>query len=84
MEIYSVNAAGQKYLRELLPTVAKHARDNGLDDAQISAYCAEIEASLDNGNGPQFEIRSFDSISGHTEVHDLEASMIDVTEHEED
>lgn len=80
MEIYTVNDAGQQYLHELLPTIAKHARDNGLDDSQISAYCAEIEESLNNGNGPQFEIRSFDAISGHTEVHELESSMIDVTE----
>ncbi|NBW08754.1 MAG: hypothetical protein EBR82_12095 [Caulobacteraceae bacterium] len=47
-------------------------------ESMLHAWAAEAEESFDNGNGMCFEIKSWDSVSGHTEVVTITADGFDI------
>jgi hypothetical protein len=62
-----INDAG---LDEIHAFLAEHHKLGGehFNRALLRAWAADAEFQLGEGNGPSIEIRSFDSVSGHTET----------------
>ena len=71
----TVNVQGLKEIRDYLSDLHKQET---FTDAQVSAWAAEVEDSLNAGNGAEFEIKAHDSKSGHVELCRLDDEGYDV------
>lgn len=77
--IQTVNATGLAEIRAIL--AENHRRGGGhFTDDMLRAWAAEVEFQLSEGNSPTFEIRSWDSVRGHTQVFELSSAAIDTQE----
>lgn len=73
---YTVNALGLQEIRTFLANNHKKGSDH-FTEAMIRAWAADAEDSLDSGSLPIIEIRSFDSISGHTVTYQISDAGVD-------
>lgn len=62
----SINAIGIKEIHQFLADHHKKGGDHFSAD-MLRAWAADAEFQLDEGNTPTIEIKSWDSVSGHTE-----------------
>jgi hypothetical protein len=60
-----VNEQGMKEIREFL--VANHKDGGEVTDESVLAYAAEAEEHMAAGNPPTIEIKSYESVRGHTQ-----------------
>jgi predicted NUDIX family NTP pyrophosphohydrolase len=74
--IQTVNETGLAEIRAIL---SKHHKLGGdhFTKAMIDAWAAEVEFQLAEGNSPSFEIRSWDNVSGYTQVFTLSDESIE-------
>lgn len=81
---YRLNATGKAQLRGFLANNYKHYDAD--DNNQFLAFCAEVEDSRNLNNQPigVLEIRSNDSLSGHTENDTFSDDCFDAEEIDED
>ena len=75
--IYTVNEKGMQYISDFL--FEKHKKGDILfDDSEcLNAWASEAEFAIENCGHPCFEIASFDSKTGHTEVCYLDREHFD-------
>ena len=73
---YQINEAGLTFIAEELGQRHKQFTDSAPTRKMLLAWAADAERSLEDGNGAEFEIRAWDSVSGHTDLVEL-----DVTNH---
>jgi len=71
----TVNEQGLKEIKGYLSDLHKQET---FTDAQVLAWAAEVEDSLNAGNGAEFEIKAYDSKSGHVELCQLDDEGYDV------
>ena len=74
--IYQINAAGLAFIAEEMSQLHKKFSNSAPTREMLLAWAADVESSLEDGNGAELEIRAWDSVSGHTELVEL-----DVTKH---
>ncbi len=74
---YTVNSTGMQEIRQFLADKHKLGGDH-FDESMIRAWAADAEFQLGEGNPASIEIRSFDSISGHTENYTITDAGLDV------
>lgn len=79
--IRTINAAGIREIAEFLAARHKLGADN-FTAAMLSAWAADAEFQMSEGNTPTIEIRAADSVSGHAETFTVSGAGID-TEHVE-
>lgn len=77
----TINAAGLAEIAAFLVAHHKKGGDHFTAD-MLSAWAADAERHLSEGNTPTIEIRSWDAVSGHTETYTISDAGID-TEHVE-
>ena len=75
--IYTANEKGMKYISDFL--LEKHKRGDVLfdDNECLNAWAMEAENAIGNCGHPCFEILSFNSKTGHTEVCYLDREHFD-------
>lgn len=73
--IRTVNAAGLREIEKFL--AFHHKKGHHFTQSMIRAWAADAEFQMDEGNPPSIEIRSFDSLSGHTETFTISEAGID-------
>lgn len=71
-----VNEKGMQEIHSILAANHKLGGDR-FGTAELSAWAADVEHHLANGNGAYIEIRAADSISGHTEIHTLSDDSVE-------
>jgi len=71
----TVNAQGLKEIRIYLADLHKQET---FTDAQVSAWAAQVEDSLNAGNAAEFEIKAHESKSGHVELCQLDDESYDI------
>jgi hypothetical protein len=59
--LYTVNHRGRLEIRKLIAAVSKYPAT----DEAVNAYAQDVEASLERGEGPTFEIRATHSKTGN-------------------
>ncbi len=64
--VKKVNDNGIEQIANLLGEKHKLGKDH-FTDSMLLAWAEEVDDSLADGNGACFEIRAWDSVSGHTE-----------------
>ena len=74
----SINKIGLNEIAEFLGTHHKLGRDHFTDD-MLRAWAADAEFQLSEGNDASIEIRSLDSVSGHTETFTISDAGLDST-----
>lgn len=81
---YTVNDNGLNQIHQFL---AEHHKKGGdhFDKSMLLAWAADAEFQLAEGNPASIEIRSWDTVSGHTETftisdEGLDAEEIDIEE----
>ena len=74
--IKTVNATGLKEIAEFLADKHKLGGEHFTDD-MLRAWAQDAEFQLGEGNPASIEIRSFDSISGHTENYTITDAGLD-------
>jgi hypothetical protein len=79
----TVNATGISEIKEFLANNHKKGGDH-FDVGMLSAWAKDAEFQLSEGNPASVEIRSFDSVSGHTETFTISDSGINCEEVEID
>lgn len=67
---YNVNDKGLAEIKAFLSEKHKLGGDH-FTPAMLHAWAQEAEFQLDEGNPASIEIRSFDSVSGHTEDYTI-------------
>jgi hypothetical protein len=74
--IRTINAAGRA---EIAAFLAENHKKGGthFTDSMLHAWAADAEFQMSEGNTPTIEIRSFDSVSGHTETFTVSDAGID-------
>lgn len=76
---YTINNIGRAEIKKFLSE--NHKLGGGhFDEAMLSAWAADAEFNLAEGNPAIVEIRSFDTVSGHTEIYTISDSGIDALE----
>lgn len=65
--IRTINAAGIREIAEFLAARHKLGADN-FTAAMLSAWAADAEFQMSEGNTPTIEIRAADSVSGHADA----------------
>lgn len=73
---YSVNSIGKQEIREFLAEHHKLGGDH-FTDSMIDAWAADAEFQLAEGNPAMIEIRSFESVSGHTSTFTISDAGLD-------
>ena len=73
---YQINDAGLTFIAEELGQRHKQFSTSAPTREMLLAWAADAERSVEHGNGAEFEIRAWDSVSGHTDLVEL-----DVTNH---
>ena len=76
MLFHVVNERGLEEIRDFLGRRHKLGRDH-FDDEMIRAWASDAEFQLGEGNPPIIEIRSFDTVSGHTETYTISDAGIE-------
>ena len=73
---HTVNADG---LAEIAAFLAAHHKKGGdhFTTDMLSAWAADAERQLGDGNTATIEIRSWDTVSGHTETYTISEAGID-------
>lgn len=81
---YRLNATGKAQLRDFLANNYKHYDAD--DDDQFFAFCIKLEDNRNLYNQPiaTLEIRSNDSLSGHSETDTFTDDCFDAEEIDED
>lgn len=79
VERYSVNEKGLAEIQAFLAEKHKLGGDH-FDRSMLQAWAQDAEFQLDQGNSASVEIRSFDSVSGHTECCTISAEGLDCEE----
>ncbi len=80
MAIYTnrtINAQGLKEIQAFLAAHHKKGGDHFTAD-MLRAWAADAEFQLSEGNGADIEIKSWDTLSGHTELFTVSDAGIDV------
>lgn len=77
--IYTVNDNGLNQIHQFL---AEHHKKGGdhFDKDMLRSWAADAEFQLSEGNPARIEIRSFDSVSGHTEEFTISDEGLDFEE----
>lgn len=73
-----VNDRGLGEIRAIL--IARHRLSEQPGRLKPEAFAHEVERHLSDGNGAFFELQSNETVSGHTEVHDLSPEAIEWVE----
>lgn len=82
---WTVSEEGRDYIESWLLDNHRGHRDEGeLMPGQLDTYAEEALQAYENGRDAYFEIHSWDSVSGHTELCTLDDSMIVVLRYDED
>lgn len=76
---YTINEHGLNEIREFLEDNHKKCGDNFTRE-MLQAWAADAEFQLGEGNPASIEIRSFDTISGHTENYTISPEGLDCEE----
>lgn len=76
---YSVNEKGLAEIHQFLAEKHKLGGEH-FDRAMLRAWAADAEFQLGEGNPARIEIRSFDSVSGHTEDYTISDEGLDCEE----
>lgn len=81
--IRTINAAG---LAEIAGFLADHHKKGGahFTSEMLNAWAADAEFQMAEGNSPTIEVRSWDTVSGHTETFTVSAAGIDTEIIEDD
>ena len=74
--IRTINAAGLAEIHAFLAGNHKLGGDHFTAD-MLSAWAADAEFQLAEGNSPTIEIKSWDSVSGHTELFTVSDAGLD-------
>jgi len=83
MKVAHVNAVGMEQVSAALSKL--HKLDiSHFNFAMLHAWAAEAEQSFENDGVASFEIKSRDSVSGHTELVTISADGLDIEEIEGD
>lgn len=77
MQVAHINTNGLNQIAAALGLYHKLGQDR-FTAAMLNAWAAEAEESFDNGNGMCFEIKSWDSTSGRTELVTITANGYDI------
>lgn len=77
MQVAHINTNGINQIAAALGQFHKLGQDH-FTSTMLHAWAAEAEESFDNGNGMCFEIKSWDSATGRTEVVTISAEGFDV------
>jgi hypothetical protein len=77
MQVAHINTNGINQIAAALGLSHKLGQDH-FTAAMLNAWAAEAEESFDNGNGMCFEIKSWDSATGRTEVVTITAEGYDI------
>ena len=77
MQVAHINTNGLKQIAAALGLSHKLGQDH-FTAYMLQAWAAEAEESFDNGNGMCFEIKSWDSATGRTEVVTITADGFDI------
>lgn len=75
----TVNDHGLKEIHEFLSIHHRLGGDH-FDRSMLQAWAEDAEFQLGEGNPPSIEIRSWDSVSGHTEEFTLSRNGLDCRE----
>ena len=73
---YTVNDTGLAEIQAFLADNHKLGGDHFTAD-MLSAWAADAERHLSEGNTPTIEIRSWDAVSGHTETYTISDAGLD-------
>lgn len=73
--IRTINAAGIQEIENFL--AFHHKKGHHVTDDMLSAWAADAEFQMGEGNSPTIEIRSWDAVSGHTETFTVSDTGID-------
>ena len=73
----TVNQKGLEYIAEWLRKKARGGEDKTFN---LEAWAGEVEQHVLDGNGAYFELRSFETASGHAEICTLTDDMLDGTD----
>jgi len=76
---YTVNSKGLKEIHHFLAENHKKGGDH-FDEEMLRAWAQDAEFQLGEGNPASIEIRSWDSVSGHTENMTISAEGLDCEE----
>jgi hypothetical protein len=76
MQVAHINTNGLNQIAAALGQFHKLGQDH-FTPAMLNAWAAESENSFENGNGMCFEIKSWDSTTGRTEVVTISANGFD-------
>lgn len=76
---YKVNDKGLAEIHQFLAKNHKLGGDRFGPD-ELRAWARDAEFQISEGNDASIEIRSFDSVSGHTEIYTITAEGIDCEE----
>ena len=77
MQTAHINTNGLNQIASALGVFHKLGQDH-FTSAMLQAWAAEAEESFDNGNGMCFEIKSWDSSSGRTELVTIDTDGFDI------
>lgn len=77
--VKKVNGNGIEQIANLLCEKHKLGKDH-FTDSMLLAWAEEVDDSLADGNGACFEIRAWDSVSGHTEFCCITDEGLDTNE----
>ncbi len=77
MQVAHINTNGLTQIAAALGVSHKLGQDH-FTATMLNAWAAEAEESFDNGNGMCFEIKSWDSATGRTEVVTITADGFDI------
>ena len=73
---YRVNATGLEEIKKFLSDNNKLGGEH-FDDSMLRAWARDAEFQLSEGNPASIEIRSWDTISGHTENYTISDAGLD-------
>ena len=76
----TINAIGKQEIADFL--AQNHKRGSNFDAHMINAWAADAENQLNMGNPPAIEIRSWDSVHGHTQTYTISDEGVDSEEFE--
>lgn len=78
-EMLPYQAVNEEGLREIKSFLAKNHKLGGdhFTPDMLRAWAADAEFQLGEGNDASIEIKSFDSVSGHTETYTLSAAGVE-------
>lgn len=76
---YRVNATGLEEIKKFLADNHKLGGEH-FDDSMLRAWARDAEFQLGEGNSASIEIRSCDTVSGHTENYTISDAGLDCEE----